>query len=156
MALIHKFAAAVWLLLATMLVACDGTGGPDVADTGHLTLVTDSGRHVYEVELALTPEAQARGLMFRREMAPDHGMLFDFHESREAHFWMRNTYLPLDMIFITADGHVYRIAANTEPLSERIVPSNGPVRAVLELNAGAAEAIGLKPGDVVEHPVFSE
>ncbi len=121
-----------------------------------LTIDTASGRHAFRVELAATPEAQARGLMFRTEMAADRGMLFDFGIAREATFWMKNTYISLDIIFIRGDGVVHRIAAATTPLSERAVPSRGPVRAVLELNAGTAERIGVKPGDRVAHRIFSE
>lgn len=148
-----RLAVLVALMLTGLVVACSESVP---VDNGHVTLVTASGRHVYEVELALTPEMQARGLMFRRDMAADHGMLFVYGEVEEAHFWMRNTYIPLDMIFIDAAGRVNRVAANTEPLSDRIVASDGPVRAVLELNAGAAAAIGLEPGDKVEHPMLAE
>ena len=120
-----------------------------------LTIETASGRHEFQVELAATPEQQRRGLMFRTEMASDRGMLFDFRTEREAYFWMKNTYISLDIIFIRADGRVHRIAAATTPLSEKIVPSRGPVRAVLELNAGTAEKIGLKPGDRVAYRIFA-
>lgn len=153
MPLASRLALVFGLVFAALVGGCSD----EVAsDPGKLTLVTASGRHVYGVELALTPEMQARGLMYRREMAADHGMLFDFREPKEAHFWMRNTFIPLDIIFIAGNGRVHRIAADTEPLSDTIVPSEGPVRAVLELNAGTAAAIGLAPGDLVEHPVFAE
>ena len=84
----------------------------------------------------------------------DQGMLFDFGRIEPVAMWMQNTYLPLDMLFIRADGTIARIAANTEPLSTRTIPSGEPVLAVLELNAGTAAKLGIKPGDRVEHPVF--
>ncbi len=96
----------------------------------------------------------AQGLMFRRSMAPDRGMLFDFERTEPVAMWMKNTYLPLDMLFIRADGTVARIAADTEPLSTRTITSGEPVLGVLELNAGTAARLGLHPGDKVEHPLF--
>lgn len=119
-----------------------------------LTLVTASGRHSFQVEVMRTPDARARGLMFRRHMPEDRGMLFDFERSEPVSMWMQNTYIPLDMIFIRTDGTVARIAEQTEPLSTRTIPSGEPVRGVLEINGGIAAKINLKPGDRVEHPLF--
>lgn len=124
------------------------------AERSALTVVTAKGEHVFQVEVADTNETRAQGLMFRTEMAPDAGMLFDFKAEQPVYFWMKNTYLPLDMIFIRANGTVARIEANTVPLSERSVPSGSPVRYVLEINAGRSAAIGLKPGDVVRHAII--
>ncbi|ODN70120.1 hypothetical protein A6302_02542 [Methylobrevis pamukkalensis] len=107
------------------------------------------------MELALTADQRSEGLMYRREMAPDHGMLFDMERVAPAHFWMRNTYISLDIIFIEKNGRVATIAANTEPLSERMIGSGVPVRFVLELVAGTAAKIGLAPGDRVDHPVIA-
>ena len=120
-----------------------------------LELVTASGTHALDVELATTPEKQALGLMYRTSLAPNKGMLF-FHEGkpRELTMWMRNTYIPLDMVFIRADGTVHHIAARTEPFSERIISSQGPVQAVLEIGGGMAEKLGLKPGDTIRHRFF--
>ena len=92
--------------------------------------------------------------MDRRYMAADRGMLFEFDRDAPTAFWMKNTYIPLDIIFIARSGMVTRIAANAEPLHERVIPSGGPCAAVLELNGGAAAAIGLKVGDKVRHPFF--
>ncbi len=111
--------------------------------------------HIFAVELALTPEQQAQGLMYRKELPEGQGMLFDFKREQEATFWMKNTYVPLDMIFIRADGRIHRIAANTVPLSEALVSSGGPVRAVLEVVAGTAKKLGIAPGDRVAHPIFN-
>jgi uncharacterized protein len=117
-----------------------------------LTIVTASGRHVFQVEMARTPEQRSRGLMFRRFMPPDRGMLFDFEVVEPVAMWMQNTYIPLDMFFIRPDGVIARIAENTEPLSTRTIPSGEPVLGVLELNGGAAARIGAKAGERIEHP----
>ena len=119
-----------------------------------LEIVTSSGTHRFSVEVMRTDEQRARGLMHRRFMPEDRGMLFDFKREEPVAMWMKNTYLSLDMVFIDKSGKVVNIAENTEPLSERIIPSAGPVLAVLELNAGTARRIGLKPGDRLRHPLF--
>jgi uncharacterized membrane protein (UPF0127 family) len=120
-----------------------------------LEIATKNGVQIFGVEMAVTPEEQARGLMFRRELPEKQGMLFDFHREQPTSFWMKNTYIPLDMIFIRADGRILRIAENTVPLSEALVPSGGPVRAVLEVIGGTAKKLGIAPGDRVVHPIFS-
>jgi uncharacterized membrane protein (UPF0127 family) len=97
---------------------------------------------------------RAQGLMYRRNLAPDRGMLFDFGRVQPLSMWMRNTYIPLDMLFIRADGIIARIAENAEPLSTRTIPSGEPVLAVLEVPGGTAARLGIKPGDRIEHPLF--
>jgi uncharacterized protein len=119
-----------------------------------LTIVTKSGPKRFDVEVMRDDAGRSRGLMFRRTMAPDHGMLFDFERDEPVTMWMKNTYLPLDMVFIRSDGTISRIAADTEPLSTAIIPSGSPVQAVLELNAGTAAKLGIQPGDRIEHPMF--
>lgn len=120
-----------------------------------LSIVTKGGQQQsFKVEVARNDADRAQGLMYRRSMAPDQGMLFDFGRVEPVSMWMQNTYLPLDMLFIRQDGTIARIAANTEPLSTRTIPSGEPVLAVLELNAGTAAKLGIKPGDRVEHPIF--
>lgn len=119
-----------------------------------LTLVTASGEHVINAEVAETPEEKAMGLMFRTSLADDAGMLFPYSPPQEATMWMRNTYISLDMVFIRADGVVHRIERATGPFSERIIPSQGDVAGVLELKAGTADRLGLKPGDRVRHRLF--
>lgn len=115
-----------------------------------LAIETRDGRiHRYRIELAETPAQQERGMMFRTEMAADAGMLFPMRPPRLAAFWMRNTFIPLDIIFIGADGRVRNIAERAKPLSETPIPSDGPVAAVLELKGGEAARIGLRPGDRV-------
>jgi uncharacterized protein len=120
-----------------------------------LKLTTSQGVHVIDVEVTETPEEKARGLMFRTRLADKSGMLFFYETPQEITMWMRNTYIPLDMVFIRADGTVHRIEARTEPLSENIVASGGDVAACLELAGGAAERLGLRPGDRVEHRFFA-
>ncbi|MFL5191580.1 MAG: DUF192 domain-containing protein [Microvirga sp.] len=120
-----------------------------------LSITTQAGqRQAFRVEVARNDADRAQGLMFRRSMPADQGMLFDFGRVEPVSMWMQNTYLPLDMLFIRADGTVARIAPNTEPLSTRTIPSGEPVLSVLELNAGTAARLGIKPGDRVEHPMF--
>ena len=114
-----------------------------------LTIASARGDHRFIVELARTPEQQQRGLMFRQSLELDHGMLFLFAEPREAGFWMRNTLIPLDMIFIRADGTIARIAAMTVPGSLQTISSGEPVTAVLEIAGGRSAALGIAPGDRV-------
>lgn len=118
-------------------------------------LVTAGATHKLIVEVARTSTQQAKGLMFRSSLAEDRGMLFPYEGTREISMWMRNTYIPLDMVFIKGDGTVHRIEARTEPLSERIISSQGEAAAVLELAGGAAAKYGLKAGDKVRHPFFT-
>ena len=106
------------------------------------------------VEIADDDRARGIGLMFRRSMGDDEGMLFDFFEEQPASFWMRNTYIPLDMLFIKADGTIESIAKRTTPLSERSVRSKGPVRYVLEINGGMSDRLGIEAGDVVSGPAI--
>lgn len=124
------------------------------AATEPLTIVTKAGPKRFSVEVMRDDAGRSRGLMFRRHMAADHGMLFDFERDEPVTMWMKNTYLPLDMVFIRPDGTISRIAADTEPLSTAIIPSGSPVNAVLELNAGTAAKLGIQPGDRVDHPMF--
>jgi uncharacterized membrane protein (UPF0127 family) len=119
-----------------------------------LQITTATGQHAFQVEIAKDDATRERGLMDRRYMAADHGMLFEFDHDAPTAFWMKNTYIPLDMIFIARSGAVTHIAAKAEPLSERVIPSGGPCAAVLELNGGTAAAIGLRVGDKVRHPFF--
>jgi uncharacterized membrane protein (UPF0127 family) len=125
------------------------------ADQNTLEIVTKTGVHVFEVELAVNDAQRAQGLMDRKELPEGKGMLFDFQREQDVAFWMKNTYIPLDMIFIRANGRIHRIAENTTPLSLQTVPSGGPVRGVLEVIGGTAKKLGIAPGDKVAHPFFS-
>lgn len=123
--------------------------------TESMIIVTRDGRRLpFTVEMAVRPEQQMIGLMFRPEVKPDEGMLFDWGTPRESSMWMRNTIASLDMVFIAADGRIHRIAERTVPQSLATVSSNGPVRATLELRAGIAEQLDIRPGDRVLHPMF--
>jgi uncharacterized membrane protein (UPF0127 family) len=123
-------------------------------DKSSLVIDTAGGELKFDVEMALTPEQHQRGLMFRQKLGAHEGMLFDFVKEQLVSFWMANTLIPLDMLFIHADGRIARIHANAEPLSTRNIDSDVPVRAVLEINGGAARLLGIKPGDKVRHPIF--
>lgn len=128
---------------------------PDqVFERSKLVIDTASGPREFDVELALTPAQQQRGLMLRKSLGAYEGMLFDFGEPRPISMWMANTLIALDMLFIAPDGTVRHIHANAEPLSLRTIESGGPAKAVLEINGGAARLLGIKPGDIVRHPMF--
>ncbi len=124
------------------------------AQQGTLEIATKSGVRVFSVELAVTDQEREKGLMFRKQVPEGYGMLFDFKQDQPVSMWMKNTYVSLDMFFIGDDGRIARIAENTEPLSERIIPSGGPVRAVLEVVGGTAKKYGIAVGDKVAHPIF--
>jgi uncharacterized membrane protein (UPF0127 family) len=114
-----------------------------------LSIRTSEATHEFVVEIAETGAQQAQGLMFRTELAADKGMIFPFPEDRVASFWMKNTVIPLDIIFIRRDGTIESIAANTTPYSLAPVRSRGPIATVLEIAAGRADELGVRPGDMV-------
>jgi uncharacterized membrane protein (UPF0127 family) len=122
------------------------------ASMGTLVLKTESGDHSFTIEVASTNQERALGLMFRRSLPENGGMLFLYDRPQPAAMWMKNTLIPLDMVFISADGTVHRIEQNAEPHSTALIPSEGPVVAVLELNGGEAAKIRLKRGDKVLYP----
>ncbi|WP_051661367.1 DUF192 domain-containing protein [Bosea sp. 117] len=131
-----------------------GLPGVHAASFEPLTIQTKRGPAAFTVEIAVTPDERAKGLMYRTELKPDAGMLFDFRADQPVYMWMKNTYIPLDMVFIRSDGHVAAIAENTTPLSTETISSGGPVRAVLELAGGTAKARGIAVGDRVVHRLF--
>lgn len=141
--------ARIFVVIALVLLVSSCANQPE------LVLKTADGDFTFEVELADTPKSRADGLMFRQELAPNKGMLFDFKEEREVSFWMRNTFIPLDMIFIGADGTVMNIHKNARPQDETSIPSGFPVRFVLEIPGGRSAEIGLKAGDKMLHPLVS-
>jgi uncharacterized membrane protein (UPF0127 family) len=147
------------ILAATVLSAAalaqPITGPQPTLPQSSLTIDTGEEYLRFVVELADDDRERQRGLMFRRDVPPDEGMLFDFMVDSERAFWMKNTLVSLDMVFIRSDGTIHRIAPNTIPLSERSVPSFGPVSAVLELAAGRAAELGIEPGDIVRHQIFN-
>ena len=144
-------------LIAFLLVVAAFAPGPASAQNlQKLDIVTTNGTQSFDVELAQNDADRSQGLMFRRSMAPNRGMLFDFARVEPVAMWMKNTYLSLDMIFIRPDGTVATIAENTEPLSTRIISSGEPVLGVLEVTAGTARRLGIRPGDRVNHPLFQK
>ena len=140
------------------LGACAGDAVPPGTGEGAvlepLTVVTATGEHEFQVEIADSDAERQRGLMYRPPLADDRGMLFQFPDSAERGFWMRNTPSSLDIIYIAADGRIVSIAKHTTPQSETTYPSNGAAKGVLELRAGRSDEIGAKPGDQVRHPFF--
>ncbi|MEW6644212.1 MAG: DUF192 domain-containing protein [Pseudomonadota bacterium] len=148
--------ALAWLAaLAWLWSAALGASGTAAADREPLEIITQSGVQVFSVEVMRTDEERAHGLMFRKSLPDGQGMLFDFNPEQNVSMWMKNTLIPLDMIFIQSDGRILRIAENTQVQSERIIPSGGPVRGVLEVIAGTSKKLGIRPGDRVAHPLFA-
>jgi uncharacterized membrane protein (UPF0127 family) len=122
-----------------------------------LEIVTKTGVRAFTVELATNDAERERGLMYRKELPEGHGMLFDFQrDTAGISFWMHNTDIPLDMIFIRADGRIARIAENAEPLSDKLIPAGAPVRAVLEVIGGTARKLGIAAGDRVIGSLFGK
>jgi uncharacterized membrane protein (UPF0127 family) len=143
-------------MLFVMVAACLVASSPAArsAEQQTLEIASKTGVHVFAVELAVTDEERERGLMYRRSLPESYGMLFDFKRDQEVTMWMKNTYVSLDMIFIQSDGRIRRIAENTETESLKIIPSGGPVRAVLEVVAGTARKFGIEAGDRVATPIL--
>jgi uncharacterized membrane protein (UPF0127 family) len=156
---ISLLARARLLLLPLLLLAV--AAGPVAAQlqrfpTTELTIETAKGPHKFAVELATTPAQMEQGLMFRQSLAPDAGMLFDFKVPSMASMWMKNTFIPLDMLFVDARGHIVNIGERTVPGSLDPVSAAAPVRAVIELNGGTAARLGIRPGDRVRFAIFGD
>ena len=135
-----------WMLLAGRALAFE---------TSPLVIETRSGvRHTFTVEIARSQSEQSQGLMLRRELAAHAGMLFDWPKRPVAKMWMKNTLIPLDMLFIDRSGLIVHVAARTEPYSLEIVTAGRRVRAVLELRGGSTDRLGIAVGDRVQHPIF--
>jgi uncharacterized protein len=149
----RRFGALVPVLLSVWLVWA-AAGPAFAAKRQPLEIATSGGTRSFSVELAATGPALDRGLMYRRSLPRGQGMLFDFGSERRITMWMKNTYVALDMIFIGTDGRIRGIAANTKPLSTRLISSGEPARYVLEVNAGAARKQGIAVGDRVSHPAI--
>lgn len=153
--------AAAFTLLALGIVFGSGmlereVGRPNFA-RGTLTMTTHDGvRLTYKAEIALTPAEQAYGLMFRKKLPPDAAMIFVEEEERVANFWMKNTLIPLDMLFVWRDGTIAKIAANAQPLSLQAISSDEPVAAVVEIAGGSAAAQGIQVGDKIDFPVLGQ
>ncbi len=145
-------------LLAALPLAAHAqtTAQPELPKEKLVIITKDGARHEFNVEMALSPEQQTVGLMFRTSVPADGGMLFDWGVPRDSTMWMRNTVSPLDMLFINDDGSIRRIAEDTVPQSLAMVESRGLVRATLELAAGTAKRLGIRVGDRVEQRVFAK
>jgi uncharacterized protein len=133
-------------LVAVAFPAAARAASPPSLPVETITIDTKAGPHTFSVEVAADDESRERGLMYRMAMAPDAGMLFDFHTPQPVSFWMENTVLPLDMLFVRADGTIARIKANATPYSRENIPSGEPIEVVIELNAGRAAALGIAEG----------
>ena len=132
-----------------------GAEGQETFRWEDLTIVTAAGaRYPFRVEIADTSLKRAQGLQWRKSLAPENGMMFDFKSPQPVFFWMKNTYVPLDMIFIAADGRIINIARETTPKSLDVIPSAAPARAVLEIPGGQAGRLGIAKGDRVLHRIF--
>ncbi|HEX3504657.1 MAG TPA: DUF192 domain-containing protein [Xanthobacteraceae bacterium] len=145
--------AAVALLAALVLgsfVSARASG------TDTIEIVGGNGVHPFSVELATNDAERERGLMYRKSLPEGHGMLFDFGYPQPTAFWMHNTYIPLDIIFIAPDGHIIRIAENAKPMNDSLIPSGGLVRGVLEVIGGTARKLGIKAGDKVTGSIFGK
>ena len=158
LALVFALGVAIPAALPTLARAqtLAQTLGPAETSTEILQIITASGPQKFSVEVMRTDADRARGLMFRRSMPADRGMLFDFKREEPVMMWMKNTYIPLDMLFMDRSGKIVSIAENAEPLSERTIPSGPPAFAVLEVNAGTAARLGIKPGDRIQHNLFAK
>jgi uncharacterized membrane protein (UPF0127 family) len=137
---------------ANVVFACPAAADPLAVEP--LQIVTATGVHVLRVEVARSAEEQKKGLMFRRSLPENGGMLFDFHREQEILMWMKNTYIPLDMIFVSSNGQVVSVARGTEPMSETIISSGAPAYAVIEVNAGTAKKLAVEVGNLVQHSIF--
>jgi len=153
---LFRWACAVAICLILMPDNISQAAEEAVAPTELLVVVSDKTTHEFQVEVARTPEARGTGLMHRREMAPSRGMLFIFEPAQLVVMWMRNTYIPLDMLFIADNGQITSIAENAAPLSDTRISSGRDVRGVLEIVGGLAAKLGLRPGDFVKHPAFTQ
>jgi uncharacterized membrane protein (UPF0127 family) len=149
-----RIPSRLWQVVTLAVMVWAGASSHAASADQTLEIASKSGVHVFTLELAATDAERSRGLMFRKSLPAGHGMLFDFKQDQVVGMWMRNSYVSLDMIFIRADGTIARIAQNTEPLSERVISSGVPVRAVLEVVAGTSRRLGLAAGDRVAHPMF--
>ena len=147
--------AGLWIALFSWIVmVVQDDADVHAAVLQPLEIATQSGVKTFSVEMATTPEERATGLMYRKHLPDGQGMLFDFSPAQQVSMWMKNTYIPLDMIFIGPDGRILRIAENTKPLSTRIISSRGLAKGVLEVIGGTAKKYGIAPGNRVSHPLF--
>jgi len=150
---IEVFLLVLLTMVAAVVAAPIGTRAAGLK-VETVVIETASGAHPFATEIADTDSTRARGLMFRRHLAADHAMLFVWEAPIAAAMWMKNTYIPLDMLFVAGDGRVVYVAANTKPESLDVISAGRPVKAVIEVAGGTAARLGIKPGDRVRYPAF--
>lgn len=148
-----KHIALTMMVFGLMLTACLPQAS---AGTEKLKIKSGDKTHTFQVEVARDEATMAKGLMFRESLASNAGMLFEFQDNTERHFWMRNTLIPLDILFIQQDGTIHHIHPQAQPHDETVISSQGPVRGALEIPGGEAAKRGIQPGDKVLHPFFSD
>ena len=142
-------------LLLALVPAAAGAQPADIAfKRSSLVIVSGDRELKFDVELATNDAERQRGLMYRKELGPYQGMLFDFYREEPVSFWMKNTLIPLDMLFVNAQGRIVNIHQRAVPESLDVIAATAPVRAVIELNGGTAARLGIAPGDQVQHPIF--
>jgi len=149
----------LFLLALLAAAAACSTASSDARNpqgpTEALDVVSHDGKvHHFKVEVVDNDQTRELGLMFRMSLAPDAGMLFDFKAPQDVSFWMKNTYIPLDILFIGRDGHILNIARQARPKDESNLPSAGPALGVLEIAGGRAAQLDIEPGDLVRHRIF--
>ena len=148
-----RTAVVLFGVLLSNVMPAWAQGGLASFERGTLTIETAAGQaHRIEIELALTPDQQAQGLMHRRDLAPDAGMLFIYPRDRPVSMWMKNTLIPLDMLFLMRDGRIVKVVERAVPLSLQTISSDEAVAAVLELNGGTVDRLGIAAGDRILHP----
>lgn len=153
---LKEFTKALSLIVVLVWGGASGAHSTESFNISDLKIVSGSRSHVFKVEVAETPEQRSLGLQWRKQMAVNQGMLFDFENSIPVTMWMKNTYLSLDMFFISADGTIINIARDTTPLSLGYINSAGPAQGVLEVLAGTAKRLGIKAGDKIIHARFQK
>jgi uncharacterized protein len=161
---LHQTCRSAFALILTLLWACGAPAETAASDAAELDLhfprstlqiaTPDARLHTFQIWVADNDTRRMRGLMFVKRMDEKAGMLFVYPLAQPISMWMKNTYIPLDMLFVSADGRVHHVAENTQPLSETTIDSKGPVLAVIELNGGAAARLKIRPGAQVIHPAF--
>ena len=142
------------LLVLALLLAAFPAGALETFKTSEMTVTTTGGPQLFTIELALSDAQMEQGLMFRRSLAPDAGMLFDFHRSMTATMWMKNTFIPLDMLFVDGAGRIVDIHERAVPQSLDTISARASSRYVIELNGGTVERLGIKIGDRVTSPAI--
>ncbi len=150
MKIFFKTIRPLFILLAVVTVG----NSVSAADWTKVTVISGQTRHVFSVELAISPEEQTRGLMYRDFLAPNEGMVFIYKKASPRSFWMRNVPIALDIIFIGLDGHIINVVANAEPQTDTPRASASPALMVLELMGGRAAELGIQAGDLVDHPAI--